>query len=535
MLPRRRNPVSSASTNGGTTTTSISTTSTSTTTDSMMIELHRNKSDDNHNNNNNHNHHADNTSNGIDHGNDSNNNGNGNSNNTNHGDHENGFSSSSEEESVPTMASGTGTGIGISRRNVFFLVLVFTGMIASSYFDWRNLQALTQHYGLGVGVVLDEAHYEDARKAYFKDTLNHHQRYTTTTQYHRPTGPSGQFILQPHSEFLPHIVWLASFPNSGTSYTMTMVARSSNKSYATNYGNEVTPPELPNSLSIYPRRPEGPFWPGLSGLMNTPRPLPDKYVITKTHCGSRCVNCGPDEYVETPETFLQKCAVGHAWLTPAKQRREYDVEYPPQDRVQKVIHLYRHPLHNIIARYHLIHRHHGPTYSNNTAWTAEHANDAVGLHKYCHTLDTKYHAQDVKFWGSKKKIPTAPCHGEFYKWTQWHNLVHEATDLLHSTVTDDEGEEEEEKTPKGETTQTRKPIPLHTIYYEDYNGAKLNTTAQGILDFLELTQVSPFRDFQSRSDYDHYFTQQERKDIHELIQSVANNRTWADIQDRNYF
>eukprot|EP00751_Fragilariopsis_kerguelensis_P038818 CAMPEP_0171021160 /NCGR_PEP_ID=MMETSP0736-20130129/30439_1 /TAXON_ID=186038 /ORGANISM="Fragilariopsis kerguelensis, Strain L26-C5" /LENGTH=384 /DNA_ID=CAMNT_0011459287 /DNA_START=202 /DNA_END=1353 /DNA_ORIENTATION=+ len=384
MLPRRRNPVSSASTNGGTTTTSISTTSTSTTTDSMMIELHRNKSDDNHNNNNNHNHHADNTSNGIDHGNDSNNNGNGNSNNTNHGDHENGFSSSSEEESVPTMASGTGTGIGISRRNVFFLVLVFTGMIASSYFDWRNLQALTQHYGLGVGVVLDEAHYEDARKAYFKDTLNHHQRYTTTTQYHRPTGPSGQFILQPHSEFLPHIVWLASFPNSGTSYTMTMVARSSNKSYATNYGNEVTPPELPNSLSIYPRRPEGPFWPGLSGimntprplpdkyvitkthcgsrcvncgpdeyietpatpegpfwpglsgLMNTPRPLPDKYVITKTHCGSRCVNCGPDEYVETPETFLQKCAVGHAWLTPAKQRREYDVEYPPQDRVQKV-------------------------------------------------------------------------------------------------------------------------------------------------------------------------------------------------------
>mmetsp|Transcript_53228 Transcript_53228/g.59526 ORF Transcript_53228/g.59526 Transcript_53228/m.59526 type:complete len:108 (-) Transcript_53228:36-359(-) len=107
-------------------------------------------------------------------------------------------------------------------------------------------------------------------------------------------------------------------------------------------------------------------------------------------------------------------------------------------------------------------------------------------------------------------------------------MVHEATDLLYSTVNtdDDEGENGE---------QQKKPIPIHTIYYEDYNGAKLNTTAQGILDFLELTQVSPFRDFQSRSDYDHYFTQQERKDIHELIQSVANNRTWADIQDRNYF
>jgi len=89
--------------------------------------------------------------------------------------------------------------------------------------------------------------------------------------------------------------------------------------------------------------------------------------------------------------------------------------------------------------------------------------------------------------------------------------------------------------PRGETKKLT-PIPIHTLYYEDYNGSKLNTTAQGILEFLELTQVSPFcRDFQSRSDYDHYFTTQERKDIYLLIQSVANTRTWADIQDRHYF
>jgi len=276
---------------------------------------------------------------------------------------------------MASVVSGT-TGIGISRRNLFFLVLVFTGLIASSYFEWMNLNLheLTQQLDE------DKAHYEDARKAYFKDTLHHHQRYTTTnnTQNHRPTGPSGQFMLQPHSEFLPHIVWLASFPNSGTSYTMHLVAQSSNTSFATNYGNKVTPPEAPHSLSIYPRRPEGPFWPGLSGIMSTPRPLPDKYVITKTHCGSYCAKCGPDAYLETPETFLQKCAGGQAWLmTPAKQRRNYDVEYPPQDRVQKVIHLYRNPLHNIIARYHLFLRTTGPSYSNNTGWTAAHANNAV--------------------------------------------------------------------------------------------------------------------------------------------------------------
>eukprot|EP00751_Fragilariopsis_kerguelensis_P041567 CAMPEP_0171019280 /NCGR_PEP_ID=MMETSP0736-20130129/28974_1 /TAXON_ID=186038 /ORGANISM="Fragilariopsis kerguelensis, Strain L26-C5" /LENGTH=219 /DNA_ID=CAMNT_0011456357 /DNA_START=583 /DNA_END=1239 /DNA_ORIENTATION=+ len=190
-----------------------------------MIEhehkLHRNKSDDNNNNNNNnHNHHAD-TCNGIDSK--SNSNSNSNSNNTNTGGHKNGSSSSEEMVPMASVVSGT-TGIGISRRNLFFLVLVFTGLIASSYFEWMNLNLheLTQQLDE------DKAHYEDARKAYFKDTLHHHQRYTTTnnTQNHRPTGPSGQFMLQPHSEFLPHIVWLASFPNSGTSYTMHLVAQS---------------------------------------------------------------------------------------------------------------------------------------------------------------------------------------------------------------------------------------------------------------------------------------------------------------------
>ena len=382
----------------------------------------------------------------------------------------------------------------IGKNRKFFTLIVV--MVAVSYY----ISVKERH------VLLDESQYTDARKEYFKNTLNHHERYSSVDTYHRPAGPTGEFILNPANEFLPHIAWLMSFPNSGTSYTMTMVARSTNKSHATNYGDEVTPDDEPNSLSIYPRRPEGPFWPGMSGKLHTPRDLPDKYVITKTHCGARCVECGPDEYIETPFRFLKRCTLGHAQLTPAKKRRKYDVEYPPE-RVYKAIHLYRNPFHNVIARYHLEHRHKGPGYKNDKKWLADHTNDSNGLHQWCEDLRKNYKKNDIEFWGSAEKIPNkAPCHGEFYKWTQWHNLVHEGLDLI-----------------------TEHPVPIHTVYYEDYT-SNLNTTADGILHFLELEQVAPYRVFTARSDYGGYFADQELQSIKTLIKSVANNRTWSDIQ-----
>lgn len=80
----------------------------------------------------------------------------------------------------------------------------------------------------------------------------------------------------------PKIVWLMSYPNSGTSYTMTMVARASNRAIATNYGREVTVPPIPNT----------PLYPGYEWSYQGPyynpdprRPLPKEYILVKTHCG----------------------------------------------------------------------------------------------------------------------------------------------------------------------------------------------------------------------------------------------------------
>mmetsp|Transcript_1684 Transcript_1684/g.3835 ORF Transcript_1684/g.3835 Transcript_1684/m.3835 type:complete len:452 (-) Transcript_1684:207-1562(-) len=350
--------------------------------------------------------------------------------------------------------------------------------------------------------VLDESQYEDARKQAIRKR-GHHNRYSTIDTYKRPKGPTGQFVLQPESEFTPAIAWLMSFPNSGTSFTMTMVARSSNRSFATNYGDEVTAHNQSDTLSIYPRRPEGPYWAGMSGQIASPRELPDKYIITKTHCGSRCVECGPDEYVEGPIVFLRRCTLGHAYLTPAKQRRRYDVEYPPE-RVQKAIHLIRNPMHNTIARFHLERRH--KEYKNKTDYLETHPNNEVGFQEWCKDFKQTYAKEDEEFF--KDGVPVAPCHGEFYKWTQWHNLVHQSLDLIPHKV------------------------PVLTVYYEDYK-TNFNATAMGILNFLELDLVGELREFTARSDYDSYFTKDQLKEIKKLVKDVATEKTWSLV--KHYF
>jgi hypothetical protein len=355
---------------------------------------------------------------------------------------------------------------------------------------------------------------------------------TQITSSNQPTAlrpkPSRKFILQPLNEFTPEVCWLMSFPNSGTSFTMTMVARASNKSFASNYADEVTANDQPDSLSIYPRRPEGPYWAGLSGKIASPRPrkciypergriaisvfdlrvfalpllVPEKYVLTKTHCGSRCVQCGPVDYVETPTIFLRKCASGHARIGPHRHR--VDVEYPPS-RVHRAIHLIRNPLHNIIARFHLDHRHRAR--SNKTEWLATHPNNAEGLQAWCRDLDTDYRKQDETFFG-KETVPTVICHGEFFKYTQWHNLVHEGLNLINHTV------------------------PVLLVYYEDYS-LKFNETVKIILDFMDLEHVGILRDFQARSDYKSYFTDKQQVEIGNLIQDVASEKTW--MQVKHYF
>eukprot|EP00980_Cylindrotheca_fusiformis_P025936 scaffold14920_cov63-Cylindrotheca_fusiformis.AAC.9 len=300
----------------------------------------------------------------------------------------------------------------------------------------------------------------------------------------------------------PNIAWLMSFPNSGTSYTMTLVARASNRSFATNYGSEVTPKDRnATALSIYPHRAEGPFWPGMSGKMIVPRPLPDGLVMTKTHCGSRCMECGPQEYIQTAAEFLQKCTTGHAKLAPKQHATQ--VQYPP-DRVAKAIHLIRNPFTNIISRFH--HKIKNRRHRNDTEWLSAHPSNSSGFSRWCKEMDQFSYRQDVLYFG-EENVPSAPCHGEFHKYTQWHNLAHASLELIGHDV------------------------PTLTLYYEDFK--HLNKTANRLFRFLELEMVGELREYAATTEVSDYFTDSQKDEIKTLVRSFASNSTWGKIH--HYF
>ena len=304
-------------------------------------------------------------------------------------------------------------------------------------------------------------------------------------------------------EFSPKIAWLMSFPNSGTSYTMSLVGRASNRSFATNYADEVTSRGASSgSLSIYPDRYEGPFWPGMSGKMLTPRPLPETFVLTKTHCGSRCMYCGPQAYIGTPEDFLVSCSSGHARL--ANRRHAVDVHYPAE-RVARAIHLIRNPFTNIISRYHQ--RRKNQEDKNATEWLAEHPNNATGFHHWCRALDREFYQEELEYFGPGN-VSQAPCHGEFYKYAQWHSLVDGALGLISHNV------------------------PVLTVYYEDYD-SKLEETTQEILNFLELELVGSMKAFKQNTEISDYFTPGEKQMIKDLVYEVASTTAWKQIH--HYF
>ena len=313
------------------------------------------------------------------------------------------------------------------------------------------------------------------------------------------------------NEQKPKIAWLASYPNSGTSYTMTMVERSTNLSTATNYGLEIAY-QRDDSIPVHDKtHPEGPYWEGLSGKRGTTiRDLPDTYVLTKTHCGGRCINCPATEWKTNATSFIKACQKTSAYRNSRHVYGQIDAS-----RVARVIHLIRNPFHNIVARFHLERRH---LVQKNAAVDAKIPNNATGFHLWCDYLDTKYggaEEDEAKVLPNDivSKMKRVSCHAEWYKYVQWHNLLIEIMPRLGDTFQDTSDK-------------------LLVVHYENYEH-KLNETVDRIMDFLGQKVVRPLRPFRALPSYADHYSAQDRVAAYELAKAVASPETWELI--RHYF
>eukprot|EP00592_Proboscia_alata_P022032 CAMPEP_0194411442 /NCGR_PEP_ID=MMETSP0176-20130528/9619_1 /TAXON_ID=216777 /ORGANISM="Proboscia alata, Strain PI-D3" /LENGTH=181 /DNA_ID=CAMNT_0039213415 /DNA_START=45 /DNA_END=587 /DNA_ORIENTATION=- len=80
----------------------------------------------------------------------------------------------------------------------------------------------------------------------------------------------------------PRVAWLMSFPNSGTSYTGSLIKAVSNRTTATNYGKEGLFSDEVGSIPLRSDSLSGPY------KSISSNDMPTTYVQTKTHCGGRC-------------------------------------------------------------------------------------------------------------------------------------------------------------------------------------------------------------------------------------------------------
>jgi len=300
----------------------------------------------------------------------------------------------------------------------------------------------------------------------------------------------------------PRLVWLMSFPNSGTSYTMRLVKRTSYTTAATNYYRESLSSEI---RPVYSDSPEGPFW--LDPDESKYRRRPTRYLLTKTHCGSRCSECAPDKYMNDANNFPTLCA-GVKKLQKMEDGTETSVTISYNtSKVHKAIHLIRDPFANIVSRFH--HTKKRMNRNNDTKELEMFPDNKEGFRRFCLIANEKWKNEVNNTWFSDEisMLLHIPCRDDFLRYAVWHNLAFMATDEdLH--------------------------LPTLVVHYEDY-AERFNETVTELLAFLDLEKAAEPYPFHNGRAYDDYFTKEERKTVKEAMKVIATKQTWQSI--KHYF
>lgn len=264
------------------------------------------------------------------------------------------------------------------------------------------------------------------------------------------------------------IAWLLSFPNSGTSYTIINTMIMSNKTTASNYGHEARQRKSSGER----------VWSDTGPYLLDDRLARPTVTLTKSHCSTSARTYGAFEHVCRSTTD--------------------DVDVPQVydgDLVDRVVHLVRHPLDNLVARKHLIYRHASEMGDLSAEQIERFGDTREGFLAWCRYYDRQRAATFAQSAQSllndlRQRIP---CVTDLIEYVKWHNF---ATNLTASYQR-----------------------PVHVLHYEDY-GLDYNTTVDHLLHFLNLSAVAEPLPFTAHSYHD-YYTEAHRAAVSDLLRYAA--------------
>jgi len=241
----------------------------------------------------------------------------------------------------------------------------------------------------------------------------------------------------------PSLVWLLSFPNSGTSYTLSLVRRSTKTLTATNYVE--LRPETNETSPVFH---DAPFW--ADPAFHSEYTQPADLIMTKTHCGGYCIDCGPSEYQLSFAGFRDACRTAQGKV----KRRKYTTKYPIE-KVRKTIHLIRDPLDNVVSRFH-----------NEWYKTEARVPTKEDFRSFCQRLDDKWRHEHKQVWGDNHSLQSAfdrvPCYADLIRYVEWHNHAFAMTQDLE--------------------------LQTLVVHYESYSN-NFDETWKSIIHFLNLKKI----------------------------------------------
>ena len=288
------------------------------------------------------------------------------------------------------------------------------------------------------------------------------------------------------------VAWLMSFPNSGTTYTLTTIPMLSKIDFATNYGTETQGEQA----SIFNGSSIAPFWLPRPRLK---RPV-DGAILTKTHCGGFDLFSHPDDFMLSTTEFFREC-LRYVRLEDIRADLFYDAEL-----VGKAIHLFRDPFDNIVSRFHherKLVRELREKYEKSSNGFRTFCNEVVDHHSKREDFEAPI---EESLWSILKEVP---CHMDFLRYINWHN---QASEILE---------------------QSR--LPTMTLHYERY-GTEWNKTVGEILDFLEQPlqpRYKLYEDFLGGKVYRSYFKTSEVKALSAVFRKLTTEKTWSKVS--HYF
>ena len=200
---------------------------------------------------------------------------------------------------------------------------------------------------------------------------------------------------------------------------------------------------------------------------------------------------------------MRSCLKGKRGVLDDKGMTKVSVRYSP-DLVKKVAHIFRNPLDNIVARFHLDRKIRA---RKDPDWLQMYPNDKEGFRLWCEHLNTNS-AEAIsssRWFDSSLKVAMkdVPCVTEFYRYVQWHNLAFAATSELQ--------------------------VPSFVFHYEDYS-TRFEGVTKELTDFLGLEKVGDAPEFIDNKKYGDYYTAKQKHAIAVFVREFASRPTWNSIQ-----